>query len=178
MCTNFFCDYIQLPIQHNKYRATICSPAKRRLNGDSLAARWWSTFTWLLGYQQPEKVNLTHIPRSVGLLAQVFNKTNSTNLYPPTKGYLRETCKSQIITPIYLTLSSPSVSFRSSIYLTLSSPSVSFRSSIYLTLSSPSVSFRSSIYLTLSSPLVSFRSSIYLTLSHIQQSIFTWSKNQ
>ena len=31
----------------------------------------------------------------------------------PTKGYLRETCKSQIINPIYLTLSSPSVSFRS-----------------------------------------------------------------
>ena len=42
-----------------------------------------------------------------------FNKTNSTNLYPPTKGYLRETCKSQNINPIYLTLSSPSVSFRS-----------------------------------------------------------------
>ena len=30
------------------------------------------------------------------------NKTNSTNLYPPTKGYLRETCKSQNINPIYL----------------------------------------------------------------------------
>ena len=41
------------------------------------------------------------------------NKTNSTNLYPPTKGYLRETCKSQNINPIYLSLSSPSVSFRS-----------------------------------------------------------------
>ena len=41
------------------------------------------------------------------------NKTISTNLYPPTKGYLRETCKSQNINPIYLTLSSPSVSFRS-----------------------------------------------------------------
>ena len=41
------------------------------------------------------------------------NKTNSMNLYPPTKGYLRETCKSQNINPIYLTLSSPSVSFRS-----------------------------------------------------------------
>ena len=40
-------------------------------------------------------------------------KTNSANLYPPTKGYLRETCKSQNINPIYLTLSSPSVSFRS-----------------------------------------------------------------
>ena len=38
---------------------------------------------------------------------------NSTNLYPPTKGYLRETCKSQNINPIYLTLSSPSVLFRS-----------------------------------------------------------------
>ena len=25
------------------------------------------------------------------------NKTNSMNLYPPTKGYLRETCKSQNI---------------------------------------------------------------------------------
>ena len=35
------------------------------------------------------------------------------NLYPPTKGYLRETCKSQNINPIYLTLSSPTVSFRS-----------------------------------------------------------------
>ena len=41
------------------------------------------------------------------------NKTSSTNLYPHTKAYLRETCKSQNINPIYLTLSSPSVSFRS-----------------------------------------------------------------
>ena len=41
-----------------------------------------------------------------------YNKTNSTNLYPPTKGYLRETLKSQNINPIYLTLNSPSVSFR------------------------------------------------------------------
>ena len=32
------------------------------------------------------------------------NKTNSTNLYPPTKGNLRETCKSQNINPIYLNL--------------------------------------------------------------------------
>ena len=32
---------------------------------------------------------------------------------PPTKGYLRETCKSQNINPIYRTLSSPSVLFRS-----------------------------------------------------------------
>ena len=31
----------------------------------------------------------------------------------PMKGYLRETCKSQNINPIYLTLSSPAVSFRS-----------------------------------------------------------------
>ena len=30
------------------------------------------------------------------------NKANSTNLYPPTKGYMRETCKSQNINPIYL----------------------------------------------------------------------------
>ena len=44
---------------------------------------------------------------------QKLNKTNLTNLYPPTKGYLRETCKSQNINPIYLALSSPSVSFRS-----------------------------------------------------------------
>ena len=43
----------------------------------------------------------------------ICNKTNSTNLYPLRKGYLRETCKSQNINPIYLTLSSPSVSFRS-----------------------------------------------------------------
>ena len=35
----------------------------------------------------------------------ISNKTNSTNLYPPTEGYLRETCKSQNINPIYLTLS-------------------------------------------------------------------------
>ena len=42
-----------------------------------------------------------------------YNMTNSTNLYTPTKCYLRETCKSQNINPIYLTLSSPSVSFRS-----------------------------------------------------------------
>ena len=41
------------------------------------------------------------------------HKANSTNLYPPTKGYLRETCKSQNINPIYLTLSLPTVSFRS-----------------------------------------------------------------
>ena len=41
------------------------------------------------------------------------DKTNWTNLYPLTKGYLRETCKSQNINPIYLTLSSPSVLFRS-----------------------------------------------------------------
>ena len=41
------------------------------------------------------------------------NKANLTNLCPPTKGYLRETCKSQNINPIYLTLSSPTVSFRS-----------------------------------------------------------------
>ena len=39
------------------------------------------------------------------------DKANSTNLYPPTKVYLR--CKSQNINPIYLTLSSPTVSFRS-----------------------------------------------------------------
>ena len=44
---------------------------------------------------------------------QIENKTNWTNLYPPTKGYLRETCKSQNINPIYLALSSPSVLFRS-----------------------------------------------------------------
>ena len=40
-----------------------------------------------------------------------INRTNSMNLYPRTKGYLRETCKSQNINPIYLTLSSPSVLF-------------------------------------------------------------------
>ena len=40
-----------------------------------------------------------------------YNKTNSTNLYPPTKGYLRETCKSPNVNPIYLT--SPLVLFRS-----------------------------------------------------------------
>ena len=44
---------------------------------------------------------------------QINNKANLTYLYPPTKGYLRDTCKSQNITPIYLTLSSPTVSFRS-----------------------------------------------------------------
>ena len=32
------------------------------------------------------------------------DKTNLTNLYPPTKGYLRETCKSQNINSIYLDL--------------------------------------------------------------------------
>ena len=53
------------------------------------------------------------------LVAQIYptelqlNMTNSTNLYPPTNGYLRETCKSQNINPIYLTLSSPSVLNRS-----------------------------------------------------------------
>ena len=44
---------------------------------------------------------------------EISNKANSTNLYPPMKGYLRETYKSQNINPIYLTLSSPTVSFRS-----------------------------------------------------------------
>ena len=44
---------------------------------------------------------------------KTINKANSTNLYPPTKDYLRETGKSQNINPIYLTLSSPTVSFRS-----------------------------------------------------------------
>ena len=43
----------------------------------------------------------------------MLDKANSTNLYPPTKGYLRETCKSQNINPVYLTLSSPTVLFRS-----------------------------------------------------------------
>ena len=42
-------------------------------------------------------------------MTAVLNKTNSTNLYHPTKGYLRETCKSQNINPIYLTLSSPCI---------------------------------------------------------------------
>ena len=52
--------------------------------------------------------NIEHMHEGVWL-----NKTNSTNLYPLTKDYLRETCKSQNINPIYLTLSSTSVSFRS-----------------------------------------------------------------
>ena len=52
-------------------------------------------------------------PNSVLDFLYKMNKTNSTNLYPPMKGYLRETCKSQNINPIYLNLSSPSVSFRS-----------------------------------------------------------------
>ena len=49
------------------------------------------------------------------IMSSILNiyKTNSTDLYPQTKGYLRETWKSQNINPIYLTLSSPSVSFRS-----------------------------------------------------------------
>ena len=34
----------------------------------------------------------------------IGNKTNSTNLYPSTKGYLRETGKSQKVNPIYLNL--------------------------------------------------------------------------
>ena len=33
-----------------------------------------------------------------------INETNLMNSYPPTKGYLRETCKSQNINPIYLNL--------------------------------------------------------------------------
>ena len=47
--------------------------------------------------------------KSAGDDKSMKNKTNSMNLYPPTKVYLRETCKSQNINPIYLTLSSPSV---------------------------------------------------------------------
>ena len=35
-------------------------------------------------------------------LEALDNKTNSSNLYPPTKGYFRETCKSQNINPTYL----------------------------------------------------------------------------
>ena len=54
------------------------------------------------------------IQQLMNTLKVKINKTNSTDLYPPTKGYLRETCKSQNINPIYQTLSSPSVSFRSS----------------------------------------------------------------
>ena len=42
-----------------------------------------------------------------------INIEHDKNLYPPTKGYLREACKSQNIYPIYLNLSSPSVLFRS-----------------------------------------------------------------
>ena len=37
------------------------------------------------------------------------NKTNSPNLYPPMKGYFRETYKSQNINPIYL---NPKLTFR------------------------------------------------------------------
>ena len=35
------------------------------------------------------------------------NKTNSSNLYPPTKSYFREKSKSQKINPISPTLASP-----------------------------------------------------------------------
>ena len=65
---------------------------------------------WPLGrvHFWPQGHNLNKLGRS-----PLDNKANSTNLYPPTKGYLRETCKSQNINPIYLTLSSPTVSFRS-----------------------------------------------------------------
>ena len=31
----------------------------------------------------------------------IFLEDNFENLYPPTKGYLRETCKSQNINPVY-----------------------------------------------------------------------------
>ena len=36
--------------------------------------------------------------------SSVWNKTNSTNFYPPAKGYLRETCKLQNKNPIYMYL--------------------------------------------------------------------------
>ena len=51
--------------------------------------------------------------REFDFIISELNTTNSTNLYSPTKGSLRETCnlKSQNINPIYLTLSSSSVSF-------------------------------------------------------------------
>ena len=67
------------------------------------------------------QIFLSHTQRNNGFFFMLtikyrilcLNKANSTNLYPPAKGYLRDTCKSQNINPIYLTLSSPTVSFRS-----------------------------------------------------------------
>ena len=52
------------------------------------------------------KKDFSVVENLVGIIHAVssINKTNSTNLYPPTKGYLRETCKSQNINPIYLNL--------------------------------------------------------------------------
>ena len=78
------------------------------LNGDELTI---NPIRQLKKLEHLLKVKLFFIPEMI-----IFNKTNSTNLYPPTNGYilyLRETCKSQNINPICLTLSSPSVSFRS-----------------------------------------------------------------
>ena len=57
---------------------------------------------------QPNATNIKNAPRLMakryGALLSLKNKTNSTNLYHPTKGYLRETCKSQNINPIYQNL--------------------------------------------------------------------------
>ena len=74
-----------------------------------LLSRYSLTSCWRLA----KFVTKTDWLSLAGRFGLIRNKTNSTNLYPPTKGYLRETCKSQNINPIYLTLSSPSVSFRS-----------------------------------------------------------------
>ena len=77
----------------------------------------WSPWKITDGYRFPTKLWYRHHAALCDthyiLIKTKQNKANSTNLYPPTKGYLRETCKSRNIKPIYLTLSSPTVSFRS-----------------------------------------------------------------
>ena len=55
--------------------------------------------------------NHLHIHNKFAQFAALFKQDKFDEIISPTKGYLRETCKSQNINPIYLTLSSPSVLF-------------------------------------------------------------------
>ena len=59
-----------------------------------------------LSFCLPKLTIRTLLIQHSALLIQHSAYQNSMNLYPPTKGILRETCKSQNINPIYLTLSS------------------------------------------------------------------------
>ena len=89
--TSAICSY---PLQTDSTQIRPDKMLGSDLDPICLTLRWYSFFFFF------EKVDFEK------------NKTNSTNLYPRRRGYLRETCKSQNINAIYLTLSSFSVLFR------------------------------------------------------------------